>query len=84
MVRNEKEKIVVYSVRPFTHKLSLKFNCIVFEIFYFTGEVYDEKESIDVLEKVLLRDLKNMKHRQVIHPVLQAGTYIQVYMAYCL
>ncbi|KAF5909668.1 MAX gene-associated protein-like isoform X1, partial [Clarias magur] len=36
------------------------------------GEVYDEKESIDVLEKVLLRDLKNMKHRQVIHPVLQA------------
>ncbi|XP_026789858.3 MAX dimerization protein MGA a [Pangasianodon hypophthalmus] len=36
------------------------------------GEVHDEKESIDALEKVLLRDLKNMKYRQVIHPVLQA------------
>ncbi|KAI5102418.1 MAXprotein-associated protein isoform X2 [Silurus meridionalis] len=36
------------------------------------GEVHDEKESIDELEKVLLRDLKNMKYRQVIHPVLQA------------
>ncbi|KAI5611487.1 MAXprotein-associated protein isoform X5, partial [Silurus asotus] len=35
-------------------------------------EVHDEKESIDELEKVLLRDLKNMKYRQVIHPVLQA------------
>ncbi|KAK3537811.1 hypothetical protein QTP70_018917 [Hemibagrus guttatus] len=36
------------------------------------GEVHDEKESIDALEKVLLHDLKNMKYRQVIHPVLQA------------
>ncbi|XP_060790376.1 MAX dimerization protein MGA a isoform X2 [Neoarius graeffei] len=36
------------------------------------GDVHDEKESIDALEKVLLRDLKNMKYRQVIHPVLQA------------
>uniref|UniRef100_A0AAR2KCD8 MAX dimerization protein MGA a n=1 Tax=Pygocentrus nattereri TaxID=42514 RepID=A0AAR2KCD8_PYGNA len=29
-------------------------------------------ERIDALEKDLLRDLKMMKHRQVIHPVLQA------------
>ncbi|XP_048046886.1 MAX dimerization protein MGA a isoform X2 [Megalobrama amblycephala] len=28
-------------------------------------------ENIEVLEKTLLRDLKVMKHRQVIHPVLQ-------------
>lgn len=42
-------------------------------MFYFTGEVHDEQKNIDVLEKVLLRDLKNMKYRQVIHPVLQAG-----------
>lgn len=25
-------------------------------------------------QKILLRDLKLMKHRQVIHPVLQEGT----------
>ncbi|KAL6477721.1 hypothetical protein MHYP_G00135560 [Metynnis hypsauchen] len=30
------------------------------------------QERIDALEKDLLRDLKIMKHRQVIHPVLQA------------
>lgn len=30
------------------------------------------KERIDALEKILLHDLKMMKHRQVIHPVLQA------------
>ncbi|XP_017555316.1 MAX dimerization protein MGA a isoform X3 [Pygocentrus nattereri] len=30
------------------------------------------EERIDALEKDLLRDLKMMKHRQVIHPVLQA------------
>ncbi|XP_047677052.1 MAX dimerization protein MGA a isoform X2 [Tachysurus fulvidraco] len=36
------------------------------------GEVPDEKEKIDTLEKTLLHDLKNMKYRQVIHPVLQA------------
>ncbi|XP_060735625.1 MAX dimerization protein MGA a isoform X2 [Tachysurus vachellii] len=36
------------------------------------GEVHDEKERIDTLEKTLLHDLKNMKYRQVIHPVLQA------------
>ncbi|XP_072545481.1 MAX dimerization protein MGA a isoform X2 [Salminus brasiliensis] len=42
-----------------------------------TENIYGEKhqsieERIDALEKVLLRDLKMMKHRQVIHPVLQA------------
>ncbi|XP_076834789.1 MAX dimerization protein MGA a isoform X2 [Brachyhypopomus gauderio] len=36
------------------------------------GEVTNDlEERIDALEKVLLRDLKIMKHRQVIHPVLQ-------------
>uniref|UniRef100_A0A4W4E8Q0 T-box domain-containing protein n=1 Tax=Electrophorus electricus TaxID=8005 RepID=A0A4W4E8Q0_ELEEL len=36
------------------------------------GEVPNNlEERIDALEKVLLRDLKMMKHRQVIHPVLQ-------------
>ncbi|XP_049319318.1 MAX dimerization protein MGA a isoform X2 [Astyanax mexicanus] len=30
------------------------------------------EERIDELEKILLRDLKEVKHRQVIHPVLQA------------
>ncbi|KAF4084125.1 hypothetical protein AMELA_G00125280, partial [Ameiurus melas] len=35
-------------------------------------EVHDEEERINALEKVLLRDLTNMKNRQVIHPVLQA------------
>lgn len=31
------------------------------------------KEKICASEKVLLRDLKLMRHRQVIHPVLQEG-----------
>lgn len=31
------------------------------------------EEKISALEKVLLRDLKLMRHRQVIHPVLQEG-----------
>lgn len=32
------------------------------------------KERISAYEKILLRDLKLLKHRQVIHPVLQEGT----------
>ncbi|XP_066525313.1 MAX dimerization protein MGA a [Hoplias malabaricus] len=35
-------------------------------------DIQNVEEQIDALEKVLLRDLKFMKHRQVIHPVLQA------------
>lgn len=31
-------------------------------------------EMIASFQKILLRDLKLMKHRQVIHPVLQEGT----------
>jgi hypothetical protein len=31
------------------------------------------EERIAAFEKVLLDDLKVMKHRQVIHPVLQEG-----------
>lgn len=31
-------------------------------------------ETIASFQKLLLRDLKLMKHRQVIHPVLQEGT----------
>lgn len=45
-----------------------------FVLFYETDEDSPNiEERIDELEKVLLRDLKIMKHRQVIHPVLQAG-----------
>lgn len=32
-------------------------------------------ETIEAFEKILLRDLKLMKHRQIIHPVLQEGLY---------
>lgn len=31
------------------------------------------EEKISSFEKILLRDLKLMRHRQVIHPVLQEG-----------
>lgn len=33
------------------------------------------QEKISAYQQTLLRDLKLMKHRQVIHPVLQEGTY---------
>lgn len=32
-------------------------------------------ERISACEEILLRDLKLMKHKQVIHPVLQEGSY---------
>lgn len=32
------------------------------------------EQKIAEFEKILLRDLKLMRHRQVIHPVLQEGT----------
>ncbi|XP_073682870.1 MAX dimerization protein MGA a [Garra rufa] len=36
------------------------------------GAIYDNlEEKIEELEKILIRDLKVMRHRQVIHPVLQ-------------
>lgn len=63
--------------QDYSFKFSMMFSCIIFYIlFYVTGEVYDVKKSIDAFENVLLRDLKNMKYRQVIHPVLQAGIYL--------
>lgn len=48
---------------------------LLFVCFSATGDncgVIEEK--IKVLEKDLLHDLKLMKHRQVIHPVLQEGS----------
>lgn len=35
------------------------------------------EEKISSFEKILLRDLKLMRHRQVIHPVLQEGRILQ-------
>lgn len=36
------------------------------------------QEKIAAFEKILLRNLKLMRHRQVIHPVLQEGEYLLV------
>lgn len=38
------------------------------------------QEKIAAFEKILLRNLKLMRHRQVIHPVLQEGEYLLVFI----
>lgn len=37
-------------------------------------------EKIADLEAILLQDLQSLKHRQVIHPVLQEGESLHTYM----
>lgn len=39
-----------------------------------------DEEKIARLEAILLQDLQTLKHRQVIHPVLQEGESLHMHM----